>query len=150
MSYYITTKSFKLDPRYIEPPPIKLGYGVDMNDPRCPTKSELPVFNPEERGAAGTKELKTWAPISKDDITDTFMIKEQSTVQEESNTLHQYFKASYGLASRASAPRPGGLTSTSWAWTRPRRPSMPGSTSRPRAPAIATFLWAVTRSGLTS
>ncbi|MHC4758560.1 MAG: hypothetical protein ACYTE8_07870 [Planctomycetota bacterium] len=100
MSYYITVQSFQLDPCYISgAPEIDLGDGVNMNDPRCPTKSELSVFNPESKEKEGTKKLKLGAPISNFDITDTFHVEEYSSSEEESNTLSQYFKASYGLAS---------------------------------------------------
>jgi hypothetical protein len=76
MSYYITIKSFQLDPRYIDAPAIDLGDGVDLEDPTHPAKSTYSVFKPKREGVGGRKESKMEAIKSKSIINESMVIKE--------------------------------------------------------------------------
>jgi hypothetical protein len=99
MSYYLSIKSFQLDPRYIDAPKIVLGNGVDLEDPMHPIKSTYSVFAPEVEKVLKAEEPKTGAIKSQDIINESIVFKESLDVKEEGDVLSQYFKASYGLSS---------------------------------------------------
>lgn len=99
MSYYLTIKSFQLDPRYIDAPRISLGDGVDLEDPMHPVKSTYSAFRPDVENVSVAEEPKIGDVKSQDIVNETIVFKESLDVKEESDVLSQYFKASYGLSS---------------------------------------------------
>ncbi|MFZ7128626.1 MAG: hypothetical protein ACOWWM_20930 [Desulfobacterales bacterium] len=99
MSYYISMRSYRFDPRYLDTPKIDLGDGVDLQDPMRPAKSTYSAFIPEGAGPLKTGALASGVIKSQDIVNETVSVKESLTAKEEGEVLGQYFKASYGLAS---------------------------------------------------
>jgi hypothetical protein len=99
MSYYISMRSYRLDPRYLDTPQIELGDGVDLSDPTSPAKATYSAFVPEGAGVLKAGALASGVIKSQDIVNETVTVRESLTVKEEGDVLSQYFKASYGLAS---------------------------------------------------
>ena len=98
MSYYISIRSYRLDPRYLDTPQIEFGDGVDLSNPISPAKATYSAFVPEGEGLLKAGALAIGVIKSQDIVNETVLVKESLTVKEEGDVLSQYFKASYGLA----------------------------------------------------
>ncbi len=97
--YYLTLKTYAIDPRYLDMPGSKLGDGVDLSDPLLPKVAPLTAFKHAVQAS-----VKEYEPPKSDDLIDeAFHYKESLTESEESNVLSTSFKASYGLSSLQAA-----------------------------------------------
>jgi hypothetical protein len=97
--YYLTLRSYAIDPRYLDGPGSGLGSGVDLSNPLRPKVAQFTAFRSSVQVAAAGYEL----PKSDNLIDEAFYFKEAMTEREESNVLSTSFKASYGLSSLQAA-----------------------------------------------
>ncbi|MDY0310892.1 MAG: hypothetical protein RBR20_02100 [Desulfobacterales bacterium] len=97
--YYLTLKTYVIDPRYLDTPGSRLGDGIDLNDPLLPKAAPFTAFKLAVQATAEDYEL----PKSDDLIDEAFHYSESLTEREEANVLSTSFKASYGLSSLQGA-----------------------------------------------
>ena len=97
--YYLTLKTYTIDPRYLDKPGSRLGDGIDLRDPLLPKLAYCKAFKLALGATLEEYELSK----SDDLIEETFYYRESLTEREESNVLSTSFKVSYGLSSLQGA-----------------------------------------------
>ena len=96
--YYIAHSRYLIDPRYIYEP-IKLGDGVNMSDPLNPMVTPYRAF--EKLPTISEKESEDYekGTMSCYSVGTLFDFRTCDSLEDEKETIRQYFKSSYGLIS---------------------------------------------------